>query len=87
MHRWVHAGYMTHFEPIQLLFHLRCCVIQYHNIPFGLALTLVYIGCTLQGGWATKFPYTKAVTSLYEVTRFPSGLGVTLEERLKSCVT
>ena len=65
-------------EPIQLLFHLWCCVIWYHNIPFGLALTLVYIGCMPQGGWATKFPYTKAVTSLYEVTRFPSGLGVTL---------
>ena len=63
---------------VQLLFHLWCCVIWYHNIPFGLALTLVYIGHMPQGGWATKFPYTKAVTSLYEVTRFPSGLGVML---------
>ena len=37
-------------EPIQLLFPLWCCVIRYHNIPFGLALTLAYIGRMPQGG-------------------------------------
>ena len=39
------------YEPIQLLFDLWGWLIHLHKISLRLVLTLVNIGCSLQGCW------------------------------------
>ena len=40
---------------VQLLFCLRCWVIQSHKIPFELALMVLYIDHMAQGSWVQSF--------------------------------